>query len=323
MAAFGGSTGGTTTTASRERTTIDRFIPAKTLEVAKYNAVLYQPRPASADSEGREQHRHLHQDQSPGAPEQCRWPKPTAGTRPRCPRSRVSCVTEAWGAWVAISSLGAYIARDSPADARGGAPRRQLGAGPSIARSCGVLLSGTNVFFGGTATSRAGLGAGDVITTALMRKVRARLKRDGRALLRRQQARARRPARKWSPTSRPDPTFVECGESINSYDVLDPAVRSGSWMGFRINESNTIPIDRRRRRPRARPSPRRSRRFPRPPSTRRRRPRTSTSSSRRTTSTGSSTRPTRWSAPRTSPSATSCRWCCRRSRAPRRRSTST
>jgi N4-gp56 family major capsid protein len=235
MAAFGGSTGGTTTT-QLANTTIDRFIPARTLEVAKYTSVLYtlarkQPIPKGESNTVtfiKTNHLPL-----PGVP----LPEADSGNATPMSTSRVSCVTEAWGAWVAISSLGAYITRDSPVERA--AQRLGVNAARTLDREIvRVLLSGTNVFFGGSATSRAGLGAGDVITTALMRKVRARMKRTGAPFYE---------GNKHALVGGPeviadisaDQTFVDAAV-YQKYDVLTSG-EVGIWMGFRINESNTIP----------------------------------------------------------------------------------
>jgi N4-gp56 family major capsid protein len=235
MAAFGGSTGGTTTT-DLANVTIDRFIPAKTLEVAKYNAVLYQLARHQPIPKGESntvtfiKTNHLALPNNPLG-------EGDSGNATKMSTSRVSCVTEAWGAWVAISSLGAYIARDSPPTRA--AERLGVNSARTIDREIvRQLLSGTNVFFGGTATSRAGLGVNDVITTALMRKVRARLKRAGAPFY---------DGNKHAFVAGPevvadigaDPTFVNAA-SYQRYDVLTSG-EVGLWMGFRINESNTIP----------------------------------------------------------------------------------
>jgi len=235
MAAFSNASGGTTTT-QLANTTIDRYIPARTLEVAKYTAVLYNLARKEKIPKGESntftfiKTNHLALPTAPLA-------EADSGNATAMSTFRVSGVTEPWGAWVAISSLGAYIARDSPAERA--SQRLGVNAARTIDRE-GVrqLLSGTNVFFGGSANTRAGLGANDVITTALMRKVRARMKRTG------------------APFYEGNKHVIVCGPEVaadimadqtavdaavyQKYDVLTSG-EQGMWMGFRITESNTIP----------------------------------------------------------------------------------
>jgi N4-gp56 family major capsid protein len=235
MAAFAGATGGTTTTALANAT-IDRYIPARTLEVAKYTSVLYnlarkQPIPkGESNTVTFIKTNHLALPTSPLG-------EADSGNATALSTSRVSCVTEAWGAWVAISSLGQYVARDSPAVRA--AERLGVNAARTIDREIvRQLLSGTNVYYGGIATTRLGLTINDIITTALMRKVRARMKRTG------------------APFYENNKHALVCGPEVVADIMADPtaidaqvyskyeqlaAGEMGLWMGFRIHESNTIP----------------------------------------------------------------------------------
>lgn len=235
MAAFSGATGGTTASAVANAT-IDRFIPAKTLEVAKYNAVLYNLAKHVAIPAGESntvtfiKYNHLALPLTPLA-------EADSGNATAMTTSRVSCVTEPWGQWVAISSLGEYISRGSPASVA--AERLGVASARTIDREIvRQLLSGTTVYFPGSATARSGVTSTDVITTALMRKVRARMKRTGAPFYE-----GNKHALVCGPEVaadiQSDATFVDAAV-YQKYEILTSG-EVGMWQGYRINESNTIP----------------------------------------------------------------------------------
>lgn len=235
MAAFSGATGGTTTTALANAT-IDRFIPSRTLEVAMYNAQLYklarkQPIPkGESNTVTFIKTNHLALPTSPLS-------EADSGNATAMTTSRVSCVTEAWGAWVAISSLGAYISRDSPAERA--AQRLGVNSARTIDREIvRQLLSGTTVYFGGSATTRSGVGANDVITTALMRKIRARMKRTGAPFYS-----GNRHVLVAGPEVCADIAADQTVVDVSVYNNLEVLTSGemGVWQGYRIVESNTIP----------------------------------------------------------------------------------
>ncbi|MDW5378964.1 hypothetical protein R6258_18810, partial [Halomonas sp. HP20-15] len=90
---------------------------------------------------------------------------------------RVTCVTEPWGAWQIVSSLGQYIAKGSPVDIY--ANRQGVQAGRTIDRKiCRPLLRATTVYYPVSSyVTRASLTATDTISYRVLRRIRAYMKR--------------------------------------------------------------------------------------------------------------------------------------------------
>lgn len=102
-----------------------------------------------------------------------------------------------------------------------------------------VLMGGTNVVFGGVATSRDTLIAGDVMTTDLIRKTWATLRHQGAPKYEgNMYVGVVDPFVKMDVSK--DSTFVTAASYSNIRALLDAEI--GHWMGVRWMESNLIPI---------------------------------------------------------------------------------
>jgi N4-gp56 family major capsid protein len=239
MANPGAYTGYTpaTDTSAVANATIDRFIPAKMLEVAKYNAQLYNLCPHVNIPPGESQtvtfikYNHLALPTTPLAEGDSGTP--IAGTT-----SRVSCVTEPWGAWQLVSSLGQYIAKGSPADIY--ATRQGVQAARVIDREIVRVLNGaTRLFYPDANLSRSTLGATDTISYKLLRKVRAYMKRTGAPFYQGEKHVIVAGPEVCADLVTVDPTMINA-ILYQKFDILVSG-EIGEIAGFRIVESNTIP----------------------------------------------------------------------------------
>lgn len=236
MAAYSGYSSATDTTALANAT-IDRFIPAKMLAVATYNAQLYNLAekvdipPGESNTVTFIKYNHLALPTDPLSEGDSG--SATAGTT-----SRVSCTTEAWGAWQIVSSLGQYIAKGSPADIY--AERQGVQAARVLDREIvRQLMGATTVYYPGTITARSGIGANDTITIQLMRKVRARLKRTGAPFYSGERHVMVAGPEVCADIAVIDPTVINAA-IYQKWDLLVSG-EIGELSGFRIVESNTIP----------------------------------------------------------------------------------
>ncbi len=236
MAAYNSYTGATDTTALANAT-IDRFIPAKMLAVATYNAQLYNLAEKVDIPAGESntvtfiKYNHLALPSDPLSEGDSG--SATAGTT-----SRVSCVTEAWGAWQIVSSLGQYIAKGSPADIY--AERQGVQAARVLDREIvRQLMGATTVYYPGSITARSGIGANDTMTIQLMRKVRARMKRTGAPFYQGERHVMVAGPEVCADIAVIDPTVINAA-IYQKWDLLVSG-EIGELSGFRIVESNTIP----------------------------------------------------------------------------------
>lgn len=236
MAAYSGYTSATDTTAVANAT-IDRFIPAKMLEVATYNAQLYNLCPHVQIPPGESQtvtfikYNHLALPTTPLA-------EGDSGTATAGTTSRVSCVTEPWGAWQIVSSLGQYIAKGSPADIY--ATRQGVQAARVIDREIvRQLMGATTKYYPGTITTRAGITSTDTISYTLLRKVRARMKRTGAPFYQGNKHVMVAGPEVCADLVTVDPTMINA-ILYQKFDILVSG-EIGEIAGFRIVESNTIP----------------------------------------------------------------------------------
>ena len=236
MAAYSGYSPATGISAVANAT-IDRFIPAKMLEVATYNAQLYNLCPHIQIPMGESQtvtfikYNHLALPTAPLAEGDSG--DPIAGTT-----SRVSCVTEPWGAWQIVSSLGQYIAKGSPVDIY--ATRQGVQAGRTIDREITRQLMGaTTVYYPDAITARSGITATDTISYKLLRKVRAYMKRTGAPFYSGNKHVIVAGPEVCADLVTVDPTMINA-IIYQKYEVLVSG-EIGEIAGFRIVESNTIP----------------------------------------------------------------------------------
>ena len=238
MAAYSGYTVGLATgTSAVANATIDRFIPAKMLEVATYNAQLYNLCPHIQIQQGESQtvtfikYHHLALPTTPLAEGDSG--DPIAGTT-----SRVSCVTEPWGAWQIVSSLGQYIAKGSPVDIY--ATRQGVQAGRTIDREIvRQLMGATKVAYPDAITTRAGITATDTISYKMLRKLRAYMKRTGAPFYNGNKHVIVAGPEVCADLVTVDPTMINA-IIYQKYDVLVSG-EVGEISGFRIVESNTMP----------------------------------------------------------------------------------
>lgn len=234
--AYNGYSSATDTTALANAT-IDRFIPAKMLAVATYNAQLYNLAekvdipPGESNTVTFIKYNHLALPTSPLS-------EGDSGTATAGTTSRVSCTTEAWGAWQIVSSLGQYIAKGSPADIY--AERQGVQAARVLDREIvRQLMGATTVYYPGTITARSGIGANDTMTIQLMRKVRARLKRTGAPFYQGERHVMVAGPEVCADIAVIDPTVINAA-IYQKWDLLVSG-EIGELSGFRIVESNTIP----------------------------------------------------------------------------------
>jgi N4-gp56 family major capsid protein len=228
---------GATLTTQLANATIDRWMDTQLLAVAEKHVVLYnlgKRRPVPKGESKTVSFTRFERLTLPAAPL-------VEGVTPNATQmstTRVTCMLEQWGAFVTLTDVAEMTVRYEPLQRA----IELLGyqAAETLDREVlRQLLSGTNVFFGGSATSRAGLTATDVPTTTLLRKVRASLKNAGAPFY---------DGRYYAGVADPfnmmdlmaDATFVQAA-TYQDKGVLTSG-EMGVWMGIRWNESNVLPV---------------------------------------------------------------------------------
>jgi N4-gp56 family major capsid protein len=232
MAAPSSMTGKTQTA----NATPDRYMPLRALEVRDYNMQWYGLLPHVKVPEGNSDTVTFH-----------RWPHlalPTAelaegdnGTPQQLSTERVTCVLQTHGAHVKVSSLSEKITIGSPkavaADRLGVQQARVVDR--EITRQA---MGATTKYYPGAVTARSGLGVSDTISSVLMKKVRARLRRAGAPAY---------SGNRFVMIAGPEVCADMQNDSLflnaAAYQKWEVLVSSelGEWHGFRIVESNTVP----------------------------------------------------------------------------------
>lgn len=225
-----------TTTTQTANATIDRFMPARQLEVAKYSTQWYGLLPHVKIPKGESKTVTFHRYPHLALPTST-LSEGSSGTAQQLSTERVSVSTQTHGAYVEVSSLAEYITRGSPlataADRLGVQQARVIDR--EITRQA---MGATTKYYPGSVTARSGLGADDVISSVLMKKVRARLKRRGAHYYEGSQF-VMICGPEVCADMRNDTLFVQA-VTYQKWEVLT-SEEQGSWHGFRIVESNTIP----------------------------------------------------------------------------------
>lgn len=225
-----------TTTTQTVNATIDRFMPARQLEVARYTTQWYGLLPHVKIPKGESKTVTFHRYPHLALPTST-LSEGSSGTAQQLSTERVSVATQTHGAYVEVSSLAEYITRGSPlataADRLGVQQARVIDR--EVTRQA---MGATTKYYPGTITARSGIGADDVISSVLMKKVRARLKRRGAHYYE-----GNRFVMLCGPEvcadMRNDTLFISAA-TYSKWDVL-VSEEQGEWHGFRIVESNTIP----------------------------------------------------------------------------------
>lgn len=225
-----------TTTTQTVNATIDRWMPARQLEVAMYNTQWYgllkHEKLPKGESNVATFHRYPHL-----ALPTSTLSEGDSGTAQQLSTERVSVSTQTHGAHVIVSSLAQYITRGSPLDTA--AERLGVQQARVVDREITRQAMGaTTKYYPGAITARSGIGANDVITSTLMKKVRARLKRAGAHYYQGSQF-VMICGPEVCADMRNDTLFVQAA-TYQKWDVLT-SEEQGTWHGFRIVESNTIP----------------------------------------------------------------------------------
>jgi N4-gp56 family major capsid protein len=225
-----------TTTTNTSNATIDRWMPAKQLEVAKYTTQWYGLLPHVKIPKGESKtvtfHKYPHLDLPTST-----LSEGSSGSSQQLSTERVSVSTQTHGAYVEVSSLAEYITRGSPlatAAERLGVQQARV-IDREITRQA---MGATTKYYPGSITARSGIGANDVITSTLMKKVRARLKRAGAHYYEGSKF-VMICGPEVCADMRNDTLFISA-VTYQKWDVL-VSEEQGEWHGFRVVESNTIP----------------------------------------------------------------------------------
>ena len=152
--------------------------------------------------------------------------------------SKIPAVAEQWGAYITMTDVAQMTVRHQPWQKAN--ELMGIQAAETLDREVQrVLLGGTNVYYPNGKTARSQLASGDIIDTALLRKIRAQLKNYGAPYYE-----GKKHLLICDPFNSQDIMNDITFKEMTTYQDKTPLLNGefGQWMGFRCIESNHMPV---------------------------------------------------------------------------------